>query len=213
MTNHAIGILGGTFDPIHHGHLRTAHEVLYYFNLTEVRFIPCKQPVHKSNVVANPEQRLAMLRLAVQSHSKFVVDERELRRTSASYTVETLQSLRQETPNASLCLIMGTDTYLDVPTWHRWQEILTIANIIVVHRPGNSLPESGLMINLLRQHSLEKGGALTSYLFGRITLQTITALEITATDIRDKIKQRLYPDYLLPQPVNQYIKENKIYQS
>ncbi len=138
-----MAIFGGTFDPIHVGHLRTAFELWQALHLTEVRFLPTGNPPHRSETRANAELRLAMVRAAVEGQAGFVVDDREVRRTGLSYSVDTLTELRQENPDRSLCVLMGMDAFLGLPNWHRWREVLDLAHIVVVHRPGWRAPAQG----------------------------------------------------------------------
>ena len=121
----AIGILGGTFDPIHFGHLRTAIELHQALDLAEVRLIPCYQPVHRKLPIASPEQRLEMAYCAIRDEPALAIDNCEIERQRPSYTIETLEILRQKFPQTPLCLIMGIDAFLGFPSWHRYEEILT----------------------------------------------------------------------------------------
>ena len=138
-----IGLFGGTFDPIHFGHLRPAFELCQALKLAEVRFMPAGSPPHRSPTLANAELRLAMVKAAVAGEKSFVVDDREVRRSGASYSVDTLTELRAEFPDRSLCLMLGMDAFLGLPNWHRWREILDLAHVVVWHRPGWKAPEKG----------------------------------------------------------------------
>jgi nicotinate-nucleotide adenylyltransferase len=131
-----IGIYGGTFDPVHFGHLRPALDVLEGLGLEQVRFIPCGQPPHRQQPVANAEQRMAMLSLAVSEQAGFVVDDREISRGGTSYMVDTLTSLKQEKPNNTFCLMLGMDAFIEFDQWKRWQDILQMVNLVVTHRPN-----------------------------------------------------------------------------
>ena len=144
-----IGIFGGTFDPIHYGHLRTAFELLQTLQFAEVRFIPCGDPPHRGVTQASAALRLDMVRLATRKEPGFVVDERELQRDGPSYSIDTLVSLREEFPDRSLCLITGMDAFLGLSSWHRWDEIMNFAHIVVAHRPGWQVPEDGALGALL----------------------------------------------------------------
>lgn len=128
-----IGILGGTFDPIHYGHLRIALEAMEEHKLSEVRFVPCKLPVHKKAPIASKQDRLKMLRLALNSDKRFKCDSREMERNTPSYMIETLESLQQET-NEPLGLIVGSDILPTLSTWHRWEEITKRAKLLVMPR-------------------------------------------------------------------------------
>ena len=127
----AIGILGGTFDPIHYGHLRTAFELWQELRLAEVRLLPAGTPPHRDQLYAAADVRLRMVRAAVAGQPYFVVDDREVRRTGPSYSVDTLTELRREYPERSLCLLLGMDAFLGLPQWHRWRELLTLAHVVV----------------------------------------------------------------------------------
>jgi nicotinate-nucleotide adenylyltransferase len=126
-----IGLLGGTFDPVHNAHLRIALDVLEQLQLAEMRFIPSRQPPHRAQPGASPEQRLAMLQRAVQGQPGFIVDERELRRSGPSYMVDTLCSLRADFSETPLCLLLGLDAFRELHTWYRWQTIPELAHILV----------------------------------------------------------------------------------
>ena len=122
-----IGIFGGTFDPIHYGHLRTAFEMLQALQLTEIRFFPSGDPPHRGETYADAVSRAEMVRVAIMQQPGFTIDDRELRRDGPSYTIDTLAELREELPGHSLSLIVGMDAFLGLETWHRWDEILGLA--------------------------------------------------------------------------------------
>ena len=199
----SIGILGGTFDPIHFGHLRPALDVAEQLDLDRIHLIPSVRPPHRGQPQATPEQRLTMLQLAVKNNPQFVVDDREFHRDGNSYTVDTLLSLRQEFPNSPLYLMMGTDAFSYIQTWHRWQELLDLAHIVVMQRPDETLTMSDEMTSWYRQH-LAINGAPTQ-LAGKIWRVNVTQLAISATEIRTKIAQGSNPQYLLPDAVIQLI--------
>lgn len=207
----AMGILGGTFDPIHFGHLRTALELYQALDLAEVRLIPCYQPVHRKLPIATPNQRLAMVQSAIVNESALTVDDCEIRRQGPSYMIDTLLDLRTRNPNTPLCLIMGIDALLGFPSWHRYQDILTVAHLIIAHRPHYHVPQTGTIANLLKKHLIHSHTALHTTLSGHIILHPVTPLEISATDIRKQIAMDRNPRFLLPDPVYQYIKEHGVY--
>ncbi len=131
-----IGIFGGTFDPVHFGHLRPALEVQQALGLDEVRFIPAGQPPHRDMPHATAPQRLSMLQTAIEDQPGFAADEREIQREGPSYMVDTLALLREELGQIPLCLILGYDAFLGLPAWHQWHRLIELAHLVITHRPG-----------------------------------------------------------------------------
>jgi nicotinate-nucleotide adenylyltransferase len=213
----AVGLFGGTFDPVHFGHLRPALECLEALGLSELRLIPAAVPPHRAAPVAKPEQRLAMLRLAVADQPGFVVDARELQRPGPSYTVDTLRELRAELGDARpLCLLLGTDAFLGLPGWHEWQALPELAHLVVMLRPGfqaNGLLERGgdAIRALLKTRGVDTPAALQARPAGTVWLQPVTSLDISATAIRANIAAGGSVRYLLPDAVWRYIEENGLY--
>jgi nicotinate-nucleotide adenylyltransferase len=207
----AIGILGGTFDPIHFGHLRTAIELHQALDLAEVRLIPCYQPVHRKLPIASPEQRLEMAYCAVHDEPALTIDNCEIERQRPSYTIETLEILRQKFPQTPLCLIMGIDAFLGFPSWHRYEEILALAHLVIAHRPQYQIPSSGIVTSLLKERLKHNAVAIHESLGGHIILHPVTPLEISATDIRKQIATSQNPRYLLPNNVYKYIQQHGVY--
>jgi len=206
--NKTIGIFGGTFDPIHYGHLRTAFELQQAASLDELRFIPCGDPPHKSITAANALQRFEMVEIAIRDHDKFIADDREVIREGASYTVDTLDSLRAEFPNASLCLILGMDAFLGLPNWYQWERILKLANIIVAHRPGWRKPTDGRLKEILLDQGTAYADELHWHHAGRIYIHAVTQLEIASSRIRDLVQVGNNTRFLLPDEVNEYRRDN-----
>ena len=206
-----IGIFGGTFDPIHYGHLRTAFELLQSLDFEEVRFIPCGDPPHRGVTFAPAALRLDMVQLATRDEPTFVVDNRELQRTGPSYSIDTLASLREEFPNRSLCLITGMDAFLGLPTWHRWDEILDFAHIVVAHRPGWRAPGEGALGVLLGERRTQRVVDLHEKLHGSVYIHAVTQLEIASTEIRNLVAQGYDPRYLMPDSVRAKIMESSCY--
>ena len=209
-----IGILGGTFDPIHMGHCRIALECQQAFGLDHVRFVPAKQPVHRDTPNATPEQRLTMLSLAIADEPSFIVDDTELRRTTPSFIHTTLQQLQlQFGEDAHLCLIMGMDAFANLPTWHRWQDLLHQAHIIVAHRPHIHKPTHPELKELLDKALISKPEALYQQRAGCIAMQSVTGLDISASKIRSLIAhtQAHSARYLCPDSVLKYIAEQDLY--
>lgn len=208
-----IGIFGGTFDPVHYGHLRPALELLESLQLHEVRMIPCAVPPHRETPIASGQARLAMLQLAVVDEPGLVADDRELQRGGPSYMVDTLRSLREELGDVPLCLLMGSDAFLGLPSWHEWRQLLTLAHIVVAHRPGWRMdkPEMGELSGLLEKHEVTTASMLSAKPAGHILLQSVTPLAISATGIRRSIQEGKSARFLIPERVWDYIQTNKLY--
>jgi len=202
-----IGLMGGTFNPIHYGHLRPALEVADVLGLDEVRFIPAKQPPLRDEPCVSAEHRSKMVKLAIQNESKFVLDERELHRKNMSYSVDTLQSLREELgDNIPLCWMMGADAYQRFSQWHQWEKILQLTHLVVSHRPNYLLDN-----NQLERHHATELSDLSTTLAGKIFFVPVTQLDISATMIRENLKNNRNVRYLLPDAVYNYINENNLY--
>lgn len=210
-----IGVLGGTFNPIHFGHLRIAEEIAENLALDEVRLIPSAQPPHKAAPQVSAEHRANMVKLAIQNNPKFVLDDCELKRTGASYTVDTLIELRKKLgTQASLFLIMGSDAFTHLNTWHRWQEILDYCHIVLVQRPQheNFIDHlSAEMKIFFESHSQKTLLDLPKNPSGSIITQTITPLAISSTNIRERLQNKKSVRYLLPKNVSNYIETHQLY--
>lgn len=208
-----IGVYGGTFDPIHFGHLRPGLEVYQALSLQELRFIPCGEPPHRQKPQASALQRLMMVRAAIADQPGFVVDERELQREGPSYMVETLSSLRNETGDTPLCLIVGLDAFLGLESWYRWQSLLDFAHLVVTHRPGWSLRDlrRESTLDRLVQERVANAGKLPRQPAGLIHFQSVTQLDISASGIRQQLAEGRDIRYLLPDAVYELIKTQHIY--
>lgn len=206
-----IGVFGGTFDPIHYGHLRTAFEMLQALRFEEVRFVPCGDPPHRGETFASAEDRLQMVRVAAEQQSGFVVDDIEVRRDGPSYTIDTLLSLREEFPQRSLGLILGMDAFLGLPRWHRWTEILQAAHIVVAHRPGWRAPDIGPLGALLNEHGTHRVDDLHESISGCIHIHAVTQLEISSTEIRELVDAGRDPRFLMPDDVRNVIARSACY--
>jgi len=212
-----VGLLGGTFDPIHYGHLRLAEEMGELLGLEEVRILPAGRPPHRGQPRVAAQHRLAMARLAVAGNPRFVLDEREIHKASPSYSVETLTALRGELPAGTpLILFMGADAFMGLTTWHRWQDLLDLAHLAVAHRPGftsavweDAMPEP--LRRLLATRRCEQAAELSEKPAGLIHLHTITQLDISASQIRERALRGRSLRYLLPDSVIDYIQENHLY--
>lgn len=206
-----IGVFGGTFDPIHFGHLRTAFEILQSVRLREVRFVPAADPPHREPPRVDVARRLEFVRAAVADQPGFVVDDREARRGGRSYSVLTLGELRAELPDTPLCLIVGMDAFLGLLTWHRWEDLLELAHIVVAPRPGWVAPAGGALGELLAARSTESVETLRNALAGRILIQPVTQLEISSTELRDLLAAGRDPRYLVPDSVRALIRASYSY--
>lgn len=206
-----IGIFGGTFDPVHFGHLRMAYEVLEDLALAEVRLIPCHIPPHRARPQLGSDRRLELLRLAVADVPGLLVDDRELRRDGPSYTVDTLEQLRGEFSGRSLCLILGMDSFLGLPSWHRWQELAELANLIVLDRPGSVLPKQGELAEWLAPRRIDAPTRLGTTSAGTVYFHPVTQLDISATQIRRLLASGRPPRFLMPDAVWRQIAEAGLY--
>jgi nicotinate-nucleotide adenylyltransferase len=206
----AVGILGGTFDPVHNGHLRSALELIQQFNFDHVRLIPSARPPHRSQPQATPEQRMMMLHLAIKNNQQFIVDDRELKREGASYTVDTLTSLKQDLPETALYLIVGSDAFGHLSTWHKWDQLLELAHIVVMQRAEEIVQLSDEMTQWYQANLA--GPDDKSLLAGKVWPVTLTQLAISATAIRSGIAQGQTPAFLTPDPVVSFIEQLALYQ-
>lgn len=206
-----IGLLGGTFDPIHHGHLRLAVELYERLELAEVRLIPSAIPPHRELPAVSAQLRLKMVQAAIQGVTGLRVDDRELRRQEPSYTVDTLTSFREEFPQRPLCLILGLDAFMGLSTWYQWERLITLAHLVVVRRMGTLLPETHQMQDFLQVHELHNSMALMQQPAGGIWIEEIPSLTISATQIRDLIATGRNPRYLLPLSVLEIIHTHQLY--
>ncbi len=211
----AIGILGGTFNPVHYGHLRMAQELAESLNLDTVRFIPAANPPHKDAPAISAEQRAAMVQLAIANNSRFVFDDRELHRAGASYTLDTLHSLRDELgKDVSITLFMGSDAFTKFDTWHRWQEIIALCHIALVQRPqlrGHEHKLSPSLETFLHHHYSENSDDLRHAPCGFVTMRQITALDISSTAIRHALQHGNSVRYLMPDSVIDFIQTHQLY--
>ena len=206
-----MGIFGGTFDPIHYGHLRTAFEMLQALRFDEVRFMPCGNPPHRETPHADADLRLKMVQVATEGQYGFVVDDRELQREGPSYSVDTLTALRSEFPLRSLALIIGMDAFLSLPKWYLWREILQLSHIVVAHRPGWRAPDVGPLGELLADRGTHRIGDLHQSKSGHIYIHDVTQLEISSTEIRELVAVGRDPRFLMPDAVRDVIGKSGCY--
>lgn len=206
------GVFGGTFDPVHYGHLRSALELVERLQLERLRLMPSARPPHRVAPACAAEHRAAMVELAVAGEPTLVCDKRELAREGSSYTIDSLTELRDELgAEVGLCMVMGCDAVLGIPGWHRWRELLDRAHVVILARPGWALPRSGEVADWLREHRLAERGDLRQRPAGGIVIEELRPLAISSTEIRELLAAGLSARYLMPQPVLEYIRDHQLY--
>lgn len=210
-TLHAF--FGGTFDPIHYGHLRPVEALAKEVGLNQVTLLPNHVPPHRPQPEANAQQRLKMVELAIAGNPLFAVDDRELHRTSPSYTIDTLETIRKERGAAlPLAFIIGQDSLLTLHKWHRWQALLEVCHLLVLARPGyNQQMDTPELQQWLEQHRVTDATQLSLRPQGAIYLADTPLLEISATEIRQRRHQGISCDDLLPRAVQRYIELQGLY--
>jgi len=206
-----VAILGGTFNPIHHGHLRAAIEIKETLDLAAVHMIPLFAPPHRDPPEVSANLRLEMLQAAIDDESDLIADDREIRRGGISFTIDTLHALRTEKGETPLCMIVGTDAFAHLHTWRDWEQLIKLAHIIVVHRPGSGLPEGVIANKLIKEAGTEKIKDLHNAPAGCFMSISIPMLEISSTQIRSILQNGRNPNYLLPESVLKIIRREKIY--
>ncbi|CAI0808307.1 MAG TPA: nicotinate-nucleotide adenylyltransferase [Serratia grimesii] len=206
-------LFGGTFDPIHYGHLRPVEALAAEVGLSRVTLLPNHVPPHRPQPEANAQQRLKMVELAIADNPLFAVDDRELHRTTPSYTIETLEAIRKERgAQLPLAFIIGQDSLLSLHKWHRWQSLLDTCHLLVLARPGyNDRMDTQELQQWLEQHQVTDATQLSLKPQGYIYLADTPQLEISATEIRQRRHQGLNCDDLLPRSVQRYIELQGLY--
>ena len=206
-----IGILGGSFDPVHYGHLRPALEVQQFLGLDEIRLVPSLLPPHRPQPLASPQQRVAMLNAAVENYPVFKVDTREFDREGPSYTLDTLISLREEMPGVDLCLLVGMDAFQVLASWHRWHELTDHCHMVVLDRPGAQLPTQGELADFIRLHRVMEPEKLGKQSFGLLYFHAVSQLQISSTAIRKLLATGGDAGFLLPERVLDVVRSKSLY--
>lgn len=204
-----IGLFGGTFDPVHFGHLRPAVEMAEQYDLSTLYLLPNHRPAHRDPAAASTDRRIDMLEMAIRNAPRLAVDAREALRETPSYTFDTLCEVHREQPRATLLFFMGMDAFAAFDTWHNWEGILTLANLVIVNRPGAS--HSDFSAALLKRQQLRCGSLITSGMVGVIELCDVTQMAVSATDVRHLIAGNRSVRFLLPEQVLEYIEHNSLY--
>lgn len=208
----SIGILGGTFDPIHNAHLLLAREALQQLKLDQIRFIPVNIPPHRDKPIATPIHRKQMIEFAIAEEATFHLDCRELDCEKTSYSINTLKSLRQEFTEDSLSLIVGQDAFNKIDSWKDWLELLDYAHIVVANRPNESSNDiSTELRRWIEKNKTKDKAEIIDKATGQLYFIEIPELDISSSMIRQKIKQQKPVNDLLPVTNQQYINKNKLY--
>jgi nicotinate-nucleotide adenylyltransferase len=211
LTSPAIGILGGTFDPIHLGHMRLAEEVADALGLTQVRFVLAGRPPHRTAPRTGAAHRVAMTRLALAGNARFVLDDRETRRAGLSYTVDTLSEIRAEAGAATpLVLMLGADAFAKFDNWRRWRDILDLAHVAVAHRPGADLSNISEALRTEWQTRRTSQRKL-AHAAGAMFEVAVTALDISATHLRAMLADGRSARYLVAPDTLSYIEKHHLY--
>jgi nicotinate-nucleotide adenylyltransferase len=208
---HPIGIFGGTFDPVHFGHLRAAVEIREKLGLEDMRLLPAGTPPHRSATHASAAHRLSMLKLALTAGCGLQVDDREVRRGGSSYMVDTLAEFREEFPRSPLLLMIGQDAANKLDSWHSWRNLFDLAHLVIMRRPDSVNAYADALDELIRSRLTTRIADLGDSIAGRVLPLEVTQLAISSTDIRGRISQQMSPRFLLPDAVIAYIREHGLY--
>lgn len=198
-----IGLYGGSFDPVHFGHLRTALEVLQTLKLDELRFVPSGNPPHRSRSRVSAAHRLNMLSIAIADTPGMVIDPREVHSAQTSYTIDTLESMAAQQADCRLTLVIGMDQFSVFDTWHRWQDLLQQFDLAVMERPGETISAVAQEMVALQKQEGSHGG--------RINIIPVTQLQISSSRIRDDLQNHREIQFLSPRAVRDYIREHRLY--
>jgi nicotinate-nucleotide adenylyltransferase len=211
------GIFGGTFDPIHYGHMRVAEEIAEMTRLEEMRIVPAAAPRLRFPPIASIQDRVAMVRLAIEDNPRFILDEREAKRRGASYSIDSLRELKRELgESVILCFVLGADAFMKLPEWHSWRELFGLCHFIIAARPGHALITDPDVLPLAlkeecAQRWVSDAGALEHVSCGLIFIAPTTLLDISATRIRACVAAGKSIRYLLPDATLDYIAANHLY--
>ncbi|MHB1515529.1 MAG: nicotinate-nucleotide adenylyltransferase [Acidiferrobacteraceae bacterium] len=204
-----VGVFGGTFDPIHYGHLRTVRETAVALALERVIIVPCGMPYHRLNALASATERLDMTRLAVAHDPLFIVDDREIASSDPCYSVCTLAALRREQPGRTFCLIIGQDSFLSMTRWYQWPRLFELGHVVVMSRPGvGGAPDPELWRHARRHSSPE---TLSMQRSGVLFEQRVHPQPMSASEVRQAVSEGRSIAHLVPPEVESYIHEHQLY--
>ncbi|MBS0350126.1 MAG: nicotinate-nucleotide adenylyltransferase [Proteobacteria bacterium] len=206
--NKAEGILGGTFDPIHCGHLAVADFVAKQCSLAKIHFIPCLEPPHRFKPQASAAHRLEMVKLATAGHPQWIANDIDYHRPAPSFMIDTLRILREQQPDTPWCLILGMDAFNSFNQWRDWRNILSFCHLIVVNRPGFAVPKEPWAQELLSQTIINNPQQLITSLYGQLLLLEMPPSDISATQIRNQLNQL---ENTVPAKVLNYIQKHALY--
>lgn len=213
IEKHPIGIFGGTFDPIHYGHTKIAEVLIQSLDLQEMLFIPNKKPMYRKHPAASAEDRLAMVRLATSKNPKFIVNDLELHRPGPTYSIDTITTLRERMPNQPLCLILGTDVFSKMNSWHNWKAIPSLVHLVIINRPKVTLPHEPWLSDLLKEREITDSKKLQSAPGGYIFQHELKPMLISATEIREKLNTGDDVSAEIDPDVLRYIKQHHLYET
>lgn len=213
MSARAIAVFGGTFDPVHYGHLRAASEVAEKLLVGDFRLLPAGQPPHRAGTWAEARHRLAMLELALAPHADLAVDDREVLREGPSYMVDTLKSIRAEADDRPILLCLGQDAANRLDHWHRWRKLFDFAHLVVMTRPRSRPRYPDELAEFIRPRRVRRPAQLMDTPSGRVCPVEVTRLAISSTDIRAQLGEGRDPRFLLPATVLAYIRKHELYGS
>jgi nicotinate-nucleotide adenylyltransferase len=207
-----LGLFGGTFDPIHNGHLKPLLEASKQTSIKHIAVIPCHIPVHKKGPMSSSQHRLAMVKLAIAPHPELIADPREIRRNKPSYSIDTVKELRDECPKAPLCFFIGMDSFISLTTWHKWQALFDYCHLVVCGRPGYAAQLAPELLAALHKRQTHDPEELHQQLAGCIYVAQTPMLDISSTDLRQRLAKGQSTQGMLPTTVLAYIQQHKLYQ-
>jgi len=206
-----LGVMGGMFDPLHLGHLQAAAIALKSLHLDSIRLIPCHQPNHRDPAVCSPTQRLEMLHLATAGMSGIYVDDREIRRGGVSYTVDTLEALNQEFGDSIFVFVLGMDSFLSLPGWHRWERLFDLCHFLVLGRPGYRVEAGSGIGSKLRDRIVVAPQDLFNSKCGGVFVDTSMCVDLSSSAVRERIRNGESVNGMVPEVVENYLIKHNLY--